>query len=915
MKKMLLVLILVVTLVGRPAPVNASGPDATAAATDLQPSGVVVVSAPSGLDVTTTSSVWQQIPKMKTRIATQQAGSIAVTFCAEADVSGGSLWLEITDNDVLLSPSNVVFAAGSPSDSHCFTFVESNAAAGYHVIRALWETGSSSITGSMGDRTMTITFASSTAEELRLLTVAAPSGAPKDAVTGWTDIPDLSGTLSLPYDSDLTITFSGEAYTDGGNRLFVRSLVDDQVTSASDAVVAIGGFIGVRAYTFVQKDVSAGAHTVRVQYLCDGDAQCHVADRTMVVVAAAHGLTRQVVEAFNPAPSGDWKTTTNTGWENMPDTYQDFYSPSEADLAIQFTASIYIDNPGRLWLRALVDGQVTNPSDVVLESNDWVGNRSHSFTFVVHNLGRGNHSLQMQWGVDGGTAYLGDHTTAAWGFASQHPILMVAMESTRPQSYQFGETFSSSVADGAVGGVRSFKPYVRDRLFGADPSVARYYLENSYGNYYLVDGGVRGPYLKQYDEKTYRVHASNESLPTNRETIPNPFTVMMMEALQKVDQDNFDFSLYDRDGNGTITPKELVTLVAFYQDSSDGFVRTFPNYTTNDGVTLDDSNVPYVYLPDFQTADETGIMAHELAHVLINAGDMYESTWDPTAPGPYTLMDQHFAHPDLDPWHKLHAGSWFDPHVVNQDGYVVIKAVEQYPDIYKLADPSHPGEYFLIENRQKIGYDAGLPDSGLAIWHINENTADVFRNGVMIEPACGPTNPIQWGQYLYDGSGTPWGRDFWWGSTGSNSHWVDGSDSKMGVWAIQASSSSMIVFLDTPGPGVLLQALPGQLAVGRGGSAYIWMRLVNTSSSPDTFQLSTTLPGAWLHWSQNPVTLTSYQQAVVSLKITPSKGTPTGPVWFNVTATGTSLAPYPSTTAPTNLLNVTINTYLPLLKK
>ena len=29
-------------------------------------------------------------------------------------------------------------------------------------------------------------------------------------------------------------------------------------------------------------------------------------------------------------------------------------------------------------------------------------------------------------------------------------------------------------------------------------------------------------------------------------------------------------------------------------------------------------------------------------------------------------------------------------------------------------------EYFIIENRNKTGRDASLPDSGLAIWHIDE---------------------------------------------------------------------------------------------------------------------------------------------------------------------------------------------------
>jgi hypothetical protein len=38
-----------------------------------------------------------------------------------------------------------------------------------------------------------------------------------------------------------------------------------------------------------------------------------------------------------------------------------------------------------------------------------------------------------------------------------------------------------------------------------------------------------------------------------------------------------------------------------------------------------------------------------------------------------------------------------------------------------LVDGSNEKEYFLVENRQQIGFDVGLSASGLLIWHVNEN--------------------------------------------------------------------------------------------------------------------------------------------------------------------------------------------------
>jgi M6 family metalloprotease-like protein len=53
---------------------------------------------------------------------------------------------------------------------------------------------------------------------------------------------------------------------------------------------------------------------------------------------------------------------------------------------------------------------------------------------------------------------------------------------------------------------------------------------------------------------------------------------------------------------------------------------------------------------------------------------------------------------------------------------------------------SGSGEYFLVENRQLVGFDAGLPASGLLIWHVDESVpGDNTANAD--EGTCPPGNP------------------------------------------------------------------------------------------------------------------------------------------------------------------------------
>ena len=72
-----------------------------------------------------------------------------------------------------------------------------------------------------------------------------------------------------------------------------------------------------------------------------------------------------------------------------------------------------------------------------------------------------------------------------------------------------------------------------------------------------------------------------------------------------------------------------------------------------------------------------------------------------------------------------------------------------------------------------------------------------------------------------------------------NAKWYDGQRSNTGVWAIHASESAMRVYLDVPGPRVLVDAKPTTLAVAPGDPAQFRVRVVNTGKQSDTITLST----------------------------------------------------------------------------
>ena len=133
-----------------------------------------------------------------------------------------------------------------------------------------------------------------------------------------------------------------------------------------------------------------------------------------------------------------------------------------------------------------------------------------------------------------------------------------------------------------------------------------------------------------------------------------------------------------------------------------------------------------------------GVYAHEYGHVL-GLPDQYDYGYESTGTGIFSLMASGIwnRYPDeiifsgntpahLDAWSKTRLG-FLDPIEVTNLASVSLPPVETDPVVYKMVVPNSGGkEYFLLENRQAIGFDQGLQRPGywdahgLAIYHVDD---------------------------------------------------------------------------------------------------------------------------------------------------------------------------------------------------
>jgi len=271
-------------------------------------------------------------------------------------------------------------------------------------------------------------------------------------------------------------------------------------------------------------------------------------------------------------------------------------------------------------------------------------------------------------------------------------------------------------------------------IFGSGTSTMySYYREASYGQTSIVGDVAPTWYQSSHSMGEYGADSTG-----GVDDLNGPIYRLVTEAVRLADGD-VDFSDYDEDGDGVVDhvivvhagsgQETLPTQNSIWSHhwavvDADTSAPGTQDLITNDGVQV----YGYIMLSE---NSPLGVFAHEFGHDL-GLPDLYDvddssdgvGDWDVMAGGSWLGIPQGDQPSLPSAFSKAELG-WVQPIVVDipmidQE----ITSVWNSPEVYKLPIGNSDGEYFLVENRQRHGFDSVLPGSGLLIWHVDESAPD-----------------------------------------------------------------------------------------------------------------------------------------------------------------------------------------------
>ncbi|MCH7965765.1 MAG: M6 family metalloprotease domain-containing protein [Bacteroidetes bacterium] len=164
-------------------------------------------------------------------------------------------------------------------------------------------------------------------------------------------------------------------------------------------------------------------------------------------------------------------------------------------------------------------------------------------------------------------------------------------------------------------------------------------------------------------------------------------------------------------------------------------------YTTDDIDPVSGQNViidgPYAIMSEISGSNNNsgpiatiGVFAHEFGHIF-GVPDLYDTDGSSAGIGEWCLMASgswggNGSSPEtpvhMSAWIKKELG-WVTPiNITSYQGPLSVPNAEENPIVYRMwQGGTITNQYFLIENRQRLGFDVNIHNSGFLIYHIDDN--------------------------------------------------------------------------------------------------------------------------------------------------------------------------------------------------
>ncbi len=218
---------------------------------------------------------------------------------------------------------------------------------------------------------------------------------------------------------------------------------------------------------------------------------------------------------------------------------------------------------------------------------------------------------------------------------------------------------------------------------------------------------------------------------------------LISQCIDAAEASGVDFSLYDNDGDGAVDGLFVVhagkgaeegnqTQYIWSHQGSLGasYARSY------DGKTVS----RYIIMPELYGSNhvDIGVFCHEYGHML-GLPDLYDTNGatdgGSEGMGNWCLMATgSWGGNGFTPERPSHMSAYCKellgyttPTVVEASQALSVPLAETNSFSYKIwMDDNQSDEYMLIENRQQTGFDLNLPGSGLLMYHVDKNLADIW---------------------------------------------------------------------------------------------------------------------------------------------------------------------------------------------